>query len=379
MRIAIVRTMPNFSMDVHADGIVAGLKTVRPNWEIVEVAPTPVDRHSRSWRLRLYKFYERFWSFPNQVKQQAANADIVHIIDHSEGHIVRWVKQTNAHVVVTCHDLINALYQGNLKGSVKVPFLSNGLWMYSVRSMRKSDRIISVSATTAKDITRILQIEPSRIDVVPNAVEGIFQPLSDEQIATIRQRLGVPPDHLCLLNVGSNHPRKNLSTILDSITQLHQKGVAVKLLKVGADFTTEQQQWIQNQGLEQVVDYLGNPDKSTLVEIYNAADILIAPSLHEGFGMTLLESMACGTPVITSNVSAMPEVVEDAGVLINPTNVDELAAAILQLRHDSERYQDFVQRGLTRAKAFTWEIVAEQIAQAYERLPKSVVKAVVTV
>ncbi|HEY9897183.1 MAG TPA: glycosyltransferase, partial [Candidatus Sericytochromatia bacterium] len=167
--------------------------------------------------------------------------------------------------------------------------------------------------------------------------------------------------------------------ILDSITQLHQKGVAVKLLKVGADFTTEQQQWIQNQGLEQVVDYLGNPDKSTLVEIYNAADILIAPSLHEGFGMTLLESMACGTPVITSNVSAMPEVVEDAGVLINPTNVDELAAAILQLRHDSERYQDFVQRGLTRAKAFTWEIVAEQIAQAYERLPKSVVKAVVTV
>ncbi len=99
MRIAIVRTMPEFSMDVYADGIISGLRTVRPDWEIVELKPHPVDRKSQSLLLRIQKIYERLWHFPQQVTQQ--KADIFHIIDHSEAHITYWLKKTGKAVVVT--------------------------------------------------------------------------------------------------------------------------------------------------------------------------------------------------------------------------------------------------------------------------------------
>jgi glycosyltransferase involved in cell wall biosynthesis len=142
----------------------------------------------------------------------------------------------------------------------------------------------------------------------------------------------------------------------------------VQFWKVGSDFTDEQKAFIQTQGLETQIHYLGNPDKSTLVQIYSAADILVAPSLHEGFGMTLLESMACGTPVITANLSAMPEVVEDAGILVDPTDSQAIAEAVNQLHSNSTEYQILVEKGLARIKRYTWEKTAEQIAQIYEHL-----------
>ena len=366
MRIAIVRTMPNFSMDTYADGLVAGLRVVRPDWDVVELTPQPIDRHSRSPLLRIRKVYERFWRFPSWVGQESA--DIVHVIDHSEAHIVRWVKKTNKPVVVTCHDLINFFYRDNLQGSVKVPIVSNRLWLHSVQAMQQADHIVTVSSVTARDTTQLLNIQPSQITVVPNAVEAIFQPASSNQIEDFRRQHNLSPGTVCLLNVGSNHPRKNLATILDAANILKQQGLPVQFWKVGSDFTDEQKAFIQTQGLEAQIHYLGNPDKSTLVQIYSAADILVAPSLHEGFGMTLLESMACGTPVITANLSAMPEVVEDAGILVDPTNSRAIAEAVNQLHSNSTEYQILVEKGLARIKRYTWEKTAEQIAQIYEHL-----------
>ena len=368
MRVAIVRTMPNFSMDVYADGIVSGLRTVRPNWEIVELVPYPIDRHSSSLFLRMGKYYERFWRFPQLVKHQ--KADIFHIIDHSEAHITHWLKKTGKPVVVTCHDLINFFYSDNLQGSVKLPLISNGMWMHSVKAMRQADRVVTVSSVSAKDTNKLLNIHSEHISVIPNAVEPIFQVLPKNRAETFRQNNGVLPKEICLLNVGSNHPRKNISTILEVVKILKEKGLPVKFWKAGADFTDEDKKFIETQSLENEVSYLGQPEKSTLVEIYNAADILIAPSLHEGFGITILEAMACGTPVISSNVSAMPEVVGDAGILVEPTNSQEIAEAV-------EKYKDAVYRkkliamGIERAKLFTWEKTAEQIAQVYEQLLQS--------
>ena len=368
MRVVIARTMPNFSMDVYADGIVSGLKNVRPNWEIIELAPRPIDRSSHSPFLRIQKFYERFWRFPNKITQQ--KADIFHIIDHSEGHIVNWLKKTSKPVVVTCHDLINCFYSDNLQNSVQLPFVSNGMWLKSVRAMRNANHVFTVSSVTAKDTAKILNIEPKHISVVPNAVEPIFQPLSKNQSEHFRQKNGVSPETICLLNVGSNHPRKNISTILKVVKILKEKGLPIKFWKVGSDFTDDDKNFIQAQSLETEVHYIGKPDKSTLVTIYNAADILIAPSLHEGFGITLLEAMACGTLVITSNVSAMPEVVGDAGVLVEPTNSQEIANAVEKLYKDDAYCQKLIAMGVERAKLFTWEATAEQIAQLYERFVK---------
>ncbi|BAY87278.1 group 1 glycosyl transferase [Calothrix parasitica NIES-267] len=366
MRVAIVRTMPDFSMEVYANGVISGLKTVRPNWEIIDLKPQPVDRKSQSPILRIQKFYERFWRFPQLVKHQVA--DVYHILDHSEAHITYGLKKLGKPVAVTCHDLINFYYKDNLQGSVTLPFLSHGMWLHSVKGMKQADAVVTVSSMTAKDATKILDIESARISIAPNAVEAIYKPLPEEEIDKLRQESRISRKTLCLLNVGSNHPRKNIDTVLKAIDTLKQQGVSVIFWKAGADFNEEQKIFIRDRNLENNITYLGQPDKSNLVQIYNAADILIAPSFHEGFGITLLEAMACGTPVITSNVSAMPEVVGDAGILVEPNDYQSMANAVIHLQKDSTFRQILIEKALTRVKQFTWESTSEKIAQIYEEL-----------
>jgi glycosyltransferase involved in cell wall biosynthesis len=187
-------------------------------------------------------------------------------------------------------------------------------------------------------------------------------------VQAIRQRYALHPNTLCLLNVGSDHRRKNLLNVLQSLAILKQVGVPFVFWKVGSDFTAEQKALIQELQLQEVVRYLGKPDRGALIEFYNAADLLIAPSLFEGFGMTLLEAMACGTPVITSNVSSMPEVVGDSGIVIDPTSPQAIAEAVVQLDKNPDLHAELVKKGLARTKSFTWQNTAEQIARIYEKL-----------
>jgi glycosyltransferase involved in cell wall biosynthesis len=112
---------------------------------------------------------------------------------------------------------------------------------------------------------------------------------------------------------------------------------------------------------------LGNPDKARLVQIYNAADVLLAPSLYEGFGLTIVEAMACGTPVITSNVSSLPEVVGDAGIMIDPNCPQAIADAVIELYKNPVLYANLIEKGLSRSQFFNWQNTAEQVATIYEK------------
>lgn len=366
MRIALVRTMPHFSMDVYADGLIAGLKAIHPSWEIIELVPQAFDRETRSLTARAQKAYERFWRFPKEVQQQPV--DVFHIVDHSDAHIVRWLRKTGRPVVVTCHDLINILYPENLQGSVRLPIVSDRLGRYSIQGMEYADAIITVSSETAKNVDLVLKVNRDRVTIIPNAVDPLFHPLPEEWSHAFRDRLNVPPDTFCLLNVGGNHPRKNLTTILKAFNILKQKGLSVQFWKVSDDFTDEDKRFIQINNLEDSIKYLGHLDKTDLVNAYNGADVLVAPSFHEGFGITLLEAMSCGTPVITSNVSAMPEVVGDAGILVDPKNSQAIADAVCRLQSDPIYYQELREKGLKRIQAFTWENVAEKTLKVYESL-----------
>ncbi|MBW4602441.1 MAG: glycosyltransferase family 4 protein [Calothrix sp. FI2-JRJ7] len=364
MRVVIARTMQEFSMNVYADGIISGLRSARPNWEIINLVPRHFDRRSHSLSLRVQKYYERFWAFPRLVKQQ--KADIFHIIDPSEAHIVYWLNKKSQPTVVTCHDLVNFYYKNNLEGSVQLPFVSKAAWLHAVKGMRHANHIVSVSSTTAKDTTELLDILPQKISVTPNAVDSTFQQLSKSEITLLRQKYNIPANKTCLLNVGSNHPRKNIDKILQAVSHLVEKNVPIHFLKCGSDFTDEQKKYIQEFGLANTISYIGKPEKESLVEIYNAADILIAPSLHEGFGITILEAMACGTPVISSNTSALPEVAGNAGVLVNPQDSQAIADAVCQIQANPNYYQELVEKGIERAKLFTWEKTGQQLAEIYE-------------
>ena len=366
----IVRRVPRstFSLDVYADNLVAALKIVRPNWEIAEIAPIPWNSPDKLWQsgTNIKKYYETFWRHPRAVSHE--DADIFHIIDQSDAHVAYGLHQAQKPIVVTCHDLVQFVYPESLQNQSRFPALSLATWKYSVSGMTKADRVIAVSTNTAQDVTRMLEIEPEKITVVLNGINSEFRVLPTVESAEIRQQYTRSPDTFCLLNVGSTHQRKNILTVLQVLKSLKEKGFPVCLWRTGSDFTKDHKYFIQEHNLESDIFDLGNPDTARLVQIYNAADVLLAPSLYEGFGLTIVESMACGTPVITSNVSSLPEVVGDAAILVDPLDVEAIATAVFQLKQDPNYYRKLVEQGLLRAKFFSWQKTAEQVANVYETL-----------
>jgi glycosyltransferase involved in cell wall biosynthesis len=369
-RVVIVRRERGIalSMDVYADNLVSELKAIHPNWEIIEIAPESWSKTTAQWRsgTGLRKYYERLWRHPYAV--QKLDGDIFHIIDHSNAHVAYWLKKKSGKVVITCHDLVQFVYPEILKDQARFPAFSMESWKYSVRGMKYADHIIAVSSNTAQDIIRMLPIPLEKIAVVPNGVESYFRPLPEAEITAIKKRYEESPEVFCLLNVGSNHQRKNIPTILKTLVMLRDRGVTVKLWKVGEEFNTEQKSLIHAYNLESMITFMGNPDRTTLLGLYNAADVLLAPSLYEGFGLTILEAMACGTPVISANVSSLPEVVGDAAILVEPLNVEAISNAVCSLQKDATLRQSYIEKGLIRAKLFSWARSTTQVAQIYETL-----------
>lgn len=370
MRVAIVRRIPNtsFSMDVYADGLISGLRAMRPDWEIIELQPQVNRVRKNKVSQKLGKYYEQYWHYPQQIKNKSA--DIFHIIDHSDGHLAHWLKSAAAPVVATCHDLVNLLQPANANHQAILPMLSSALWNYSVKGLQMADHVVTVSAHTAKDVRNLLDIPPQNLTVVHNAVEAVFHTLPTNTVEPIFDQYKIPPDRFCLLNVGSSQPRKNITTLLAVLAKLvdQSSGQPIHLIKAGADFTDEQLAMIQRYGLDNHITHIKNPDKATLVKLYNAADVLVAPSLYEGFGITILEAMAYGTPTITSNVSSLPEISGDAAILVDPHDIDAIAAAILSLKAAPILRQELIQKGLEHVKAFTWRRSAEKVIQVYEHL-----------
>ena len=366
MRVAIVRREPqaSYSMDVYADGLVSGLKTVRPDWEFVQVLPEL--QPGNSFLNGLKKYYQRYWNYPQNVKKK--DVDIFHIIDHSDGHLAYWLKDTRKPVVVTCHDLVNFVQPENARSQARIANVSMAVWKWAVKGLRKADHIISVSNHTAKDIKQILNIKPEYITIVPNAVEPRFHQLPSTEIVAFRQQHHISPEQFCLLNVGSNQPRKNFITVLKVLKELKDKGLNIHLFRTGPELSDEFKIFIQTHNLSDCITDFGRPSNTTLTKIYNAADVLVSPSLYEGFGMTLLEAMACGTPVITSNATSLPEVAGDAGIVVNPTDVYAIIEAVCRVQNNEEYRQELIKKGLERVNLFTWEKTAEQVAQGYEKL-----------
>ena len=370
MRIIIVRRVPGaaFSLDVYADNLVAGLKTVRPNWEIAEIAPIPWNSSDKLYLsgTGIKKYYETFWRHPRAVSR--LEADIFHVLDQSDAHIAYKLNRANKCVVVTCHDLVQFIYPEILLDQSRIPALSMAMWKYSVNGMKKANHVIAVSSNTAKDVTHKLKIKPEQITVVPNGINSEFRVLPVSEVADIRKQYPLSPDTFCLLNVGSTHQRKNILTVLEVLKNLIEQGLPICLWRTGDNFTKEQKNFIQTHNLKSYIFDLGKLDKARLIQIYNAADVLLAPSLYEGFGLTIVEAMACGTPVITSNVSCLPEVVGDAGILIDPNSYQAIADAVIELYKNPTLYKNLVEKGLTRAKFFSWKNTAEQVATIYEKI-----------
>ena len=380
MRVAIVRREPKvaFSMDVYADNLIAGLKTVYPDWEIIEIAPEPwSDDLENLWHSGnpLKKYYERFYNHPRTVNQ--LDADLFHIIDHTNAHVAYGLKKSGKSVVVTCHDLVQYVYPEILKNQSRFPALSMAVWQHSVRGIAAADGAIAISSNTAQDVTKWLNVEPAKVSVVLNGVDPSFRVLESQIVAEWREKHIQSHKEICLLNVGSNHQRKNIETVLKVVKQLADRDISIRLWKIGEQFTNEQQQFIEDNNLAEHITFLGKPNHEELVLLYNAADILLAPSLYEGFGLTILEAMGCGTPTITSNVSSLPEVAGNAAVLVEPMDVDAIVEAVKQINNEPNYRQDLIDKGLARVKEFSWQKTAAQTADFYQQIVNNKAKVLV--
>ncbi len=236
-------------------------------------------------------------------------------------------------------------------------------------SAKKSAHVITISEYSKRQIIEKYNIPDNKVTVTYLGVSDLFQVIADKnRLADATARFGL--GEAFILAVGNLQPRKNIERLVRVYAQLRKKGLlSHDLVLVG------QKQWqshaifdaVKKNRVERHVIITGYVTDDELVALYNRADFFVYPSLYEGFGLPVIESMACGTPVITSNTSSLPEVAGNAALLIDPRSDDELAKAMLRLAESSDLRDTLIRRGEDQAKKFSWEKAAKQTLSVMER------------
>jgi len=234
--------------------------------------------------------------------------------------------------------------------------------------LKRVDMVITDSRSTKKDLMKYMGVPETKIRTIYLGVDTEkFKVLSPNYVEPIRQKYQLNFPYI--LYVGNLEPKKNIPTLLKAFTAVNSKnGGDCKLVIVGQKVWKYQPIFntIQELNLQNKVIFLGYVPEQDLPGIYNAASLFVLPSIYEGFGFPPLEAMACGVPVITSNSSSLPEVVGDAGVMVDPYDSAALAAAINQVLSDEKLRTTLIKRGLERVKLFSWQKCAEETVAVYE-------------
>lgn len=266
--------------------------------------------------------------------------------------------------VVTVHDLSFLLYPECAEARLR-----SYLEAVVPSSVRRADFVVADSLCTRNDLVCLLDVAPERVEIVYPGVEPRFHPLQgDARLDEVRARWQL--ERPFILNLGTLEPRKNQVRLINAYAQLKERGNLTHQLVFGGGLG-----WLYDDifrrvnelGLKQDVRFLGYVPDNDLPALYSLADVFVFPSLYEGFGLPPLEAMASGTPVICSNSSSLPEVVGEAALLIRPTDTDALVAALEQILGDATLHGELREKGLERARLFTWEQAACRLLDIYER------------
>ncbi|MGD2166306.1 MAG: glycosyltransferase family 1 protein [Anaerolineae bacterium] len=230
-------------------------------------------------------------------------------------------------------------------------------------SARRARRLIAVSEYTARESVELLSIPREKIKVVYHGVNGAFRPLPDEEVTSFRTRRDLPEQFVVF--VGTLEPRKNLVRLIEAFAEV-QDGRHKLVLAGGKGWLCEELfARVEDLGLENDVQFPGYVPNEELPLWYNAAMALVYPSLYEGFGMPVTEAQACGTPVLASNTSSLPEAAGDAALLVDPHDAEAIAAGLRQILSDSALREQLSRRGLEHAQTFSWPRTARETVQVY--------------
>jgi glycosyltransferase involved in cell wall biosynthesis len=237
-------------------------------------------------------------------------------------------------------------------------------------SVKRANHVLADSQATKDDLISLYQTSPEKITVLLSGVDNRYKRVDDQQVQNVvreKYKIGAQP---YIFTIGTVQPRKNYSRLIRALAQLRAEGNDIALVIAGGRgwLEDEMYQTLRDTKMQDHVRLIGFADENDIPALYSSAICTAFPSLYEGFGLPVLESMACGTPVVTSNVSSLPEVAGDAALQVNPYDIEAITDAIRQLINDSTLRATLTERGYEQIKRFTWESSARQLQAVYRDL-----------
>lgn len=315
-----------------------------------------------SWRTTRIspKWFARLWhraSLPFPVEAFTGKVDLFHATDFV---LPPTLPQTRT--LLTVHDLSFVRVP-----EAASPSLKAYLDAVVPRSVRRADHVLADSQATKEDLIELYGIQPDKITVLLSGVDPRFKRTS--LLLTTRSKYQIG-DRPYILSVGTVQPRKNYGRLIQALARLRADGLDLSLVIIGGKgwLTDPIYETLGQTGMGEFVRFTGFVDEADLPALYSGAACFAFPSLYEGFGLPILEAMACGVPVVTSNLSSLPEVAGDTALMVDPYDLDALADALRRLIEDSALRERLIAGGYERARQFTWTAAADHLRQIYARL-----------
>ncbi|MCX7837245.1 MAG: glycosyltransferase family 4 protein [candidate division WOR-3 bacterium] len=291
-----------------------------------------------------------FWL---RIKNKLPFYDIYHFANQNLSFMVN-----KNFSIVTCHDIAPLFCPTN--------FFELNLRKYLYSGLKLANLIIADSNNTKIDLIKRYNIRENKIKVIYLGVDhNIYYPQNDKEL--LRKKWNLPIDGKILIHPGAEKWRKNVFNIIKALKILEKRLKNIYLIRVGKK-TKKIEKLIDKLDLKKIVIYYQNLKEEELAELYNASDLLVFPSFYEGFGLPVLEAMACGLPTIISNLSSLPEITMNNSFYCNPFSYEDIAEKIYKILTDKELYNYFKIKGLNYIKTFSWEKCANEVWKIYEEI-----------